>query len=80
MQHYQIKFCSELFGSNYPCSIKAAAAMVLGSTIGPALTGILLEFEFTLNIQYICISIFFIISSFSMWFGVSKSKKYLLGK
>lgn len=75
-------FWAEFFGTKYLGSIKAAAAaaMVLGSAIGPALTGILLDFEFTLNIQYICISIFFITSSFSMWLGVSKSKRYLLDK
>jgi MFS family permease len=75
-------FWAEFFGTKHLGSIKAAAAaaMVLGSAIGPALTGILLDFEFTLNIQYIFISIFFIISSFSMWLGVSKSKKYLLDK
>jgi MFS family permease len=72
-------FWAEFFGTKYLGSIKAAAAaaMVLGSAIGPTLTGILLDFEFTLNIQYICISIFFIMSSFFMWLGVSKSKKYL---
>jgi len=75
-------FWAEFFGTKHLGSIKAAAAaaMVLGSAIGPALTGILLDFEFTLNIQYICISIFFITSSFSMWLGVSKSKRYLLDK
>ncbi|MDB2610757.1 MFS transporter [Amylibacter sp.] len=75
-------FWAEFFGTKHLGSIKAAAAaaMVLGSAIGPALTGILLDFKFTLNIQYFFISIFFIISSFSMWLGVSKSKKYLLDK
>ena len=72
-------FWAEFFGTKHLGSIKAAAAaaMVLGSAIGPALTGILLDFDISLNLQYIGISIFFIISSLLMWVGISRVKKDL---
>jgi hypothetical protein len=51
--------------------------MVLGSAIGPALTGILLDFDISLNLQYVGISTFFIISSLLMLVGISRVKKDL---
>lgn len=72
-------FWAEFFGTKHLGSIKAAAAaaMVLGSAIGPALTGILLDFDISLNLQYVGISTFFIISSLLMWVGISQVKKDL---
>ncbi len=73
-------FWAEFFGTKYLGTIKAAAAaaMVLGSAIGPAITGLLLDFDISLNIQYVGISIFFAFSSAFMWIGVSRSKVHLL--
>ena len=73
-------FWAEFFGTKHLGSIKAAAAaaMVLGSAIGPALTGILLDFNISLNFQYIGISTFFVLSSLLMWVGVSRTKIYFL--
>ena len=73
-------FWAEFFGTKHLGSIKAAAAaaMVLGSAIGPALTGILLDFDISLNFQYVGISIFFVLSSLLMWVGVSRTKIYFL--
>ena len=72
-------FWAEFFGTKYLGTIKAAAAaaMVLGSAIGPAITGLLLDFDISLNIQYVGISIFFAFSSAFMWIGVSRSKVHL---
>jgi MFS family permease len=72
-------FWAEFFGTKYLGTIKAAAAaaMVLGSAIGPAITGLLLDFNISLNIQYVGISIFFTFSSALMWIGVSRSKVHL---
>ena len=72
-------FWAEFFGTKHLGSIKAAAAaaMVLGSAIGPALTGILLDFDISLNLQYVGISTFFIISSLLIWVGISRVKKDL---
>ena len=69
-------FWAEFFGTKYLGSIKAAAAaaMVLGSAIGPALTGILLDYGISLSMQYIGISTFFILSSMLMWIGVSRAQ------
>ena len=73
-------FWAEFFGTKHLGSIKAAAAaaMVLGSAIGPALTGILLDFDISLNLQYVGISMFFILSSLLMWIGVSRTKIHFL--
>ena len=67
-------FWAEHFGTRHLGSIKAAAAaaMVLGSAIGPALTGLLLDFSLPLEVQYYGISVFFLFSSLLMWLGVSR--------
>tara|TARA_B100000767_G_scaffold146897_2_gene138420 strand:+ start:1307 stop:2518 length:1212 start_codon:yes stop_codon:yes gene_type:complete len=72
-------FWAEFYGTKYLGSIKAAAtaAMVLGSAIGPALTGILLDLDISLNFQYVGISLFFALSSILMWVGISRVKKDL---
>ena len=72
-------FWAEFFGTKHLGSIKAAAVavMVLGSAIGPALTGFLLDSNLSLENQYVWISAFFVVSSFLMWVGVSKAKKSL---
>ena len=69
-------FWAEFFGTKHLGSIKAAAAaaMVLGSAIGPVLTGILLDFDISLNLQYVGISTFFILSSILIWVGVSRAQ------
>ena len=67
-------FWAEHFGTRHLGSIKAAAAaaMVLGSAIGPALTGLLLDFSLPLELQYYGISVFFLFSSLLMWLGISR--------
>ena len=74
-------FWAEFFGTKHLGSIKAAAAaaMVLGSAIGPALTGILLDFDISLNFQYVGVSTFFVLSSLLMWLGISRTKIHFLG-
>ena len=73
-------FWAEFFGTKHLGSIKAAAVavMVLGSAIGPTLTGVLLDHEVSLESQYVWISAFFGISSILMWVGVSKARKSLV--
>jgi len=67
-------FWAEFYGTKHLGSIKAAAAavMVLGSAIGPAVTGILLDYNLALDAQYVAISIFFGFSSLMMWTGVKR--------
>ena len=69
-------FWAERFGTKHLGSIKAAAAaaMVLGSAIGPALTGVLLDFSLPLEAQYVGVSVFFGASSLLMWVGVSRAR------
>ena len=69
-------FWAESFGTKHLGSIKAAAAaaMVLGSAIGPALTGVLLDFGLPLEAQYVGVSVFFGASSLLMWVGVSRAR------
>ena len=67
-------FWAEFFGTKHLGSIKAAAAaaMVLGSAIGPAITGLLLDINIALEVQYIAIASFFGFSSLMIWIGVSQ--------
>ena len=71
-------FWAENFGTKHLGSIKAAAAaaMVLGSAIGPALTGVLLDFSLPLEAQYVGVSVFFGASSLLMWVGISRARSY----
>jgi hypothetical protein len=48
---------------------------VLGSAIGPAITGVLLDFSLPLEAQYFGVSIFFGASSLLMWVGISRARK-----
>jgi MFS family permease len=70
-------FWAEHFGTKHLGAIKAsaAAAMVLGSAIGPAITGVLLDFSLPLEAQYFGVSIFFGASSLLMWVGISRARK-----
>ena len=70
-------FWAEHFGTKHLGAIKAsaAAAMVLGSAIGPAITGVLLDFSLPLETQYFGVSIFFGASSLLMWVGISRARK-----
>ena len=72
-------FWAEFYGTKHLGSIKAAAAavMVLGSAIGPAVTGILLDHDLPLDSQYVAISIFFGLSSLMMWTGVKRVRTRL---
>jgi MFS family permease len=73
-------FWAEFYGTKNLGSIKAAAAavMVLGSAIGPAVTGILLDYNLALDAQYVAVSVFFGFSSVMMWAGVRRVRASLL--
>ena len=70
-------FWAEFFGTKHLGSIKAAAAaaMVLGSAIGPAITGVLLDLNIALEFQYIAIASFFGFSSLMIWIGVAQVRR-----
>ena len=72
-------FWAEFYGTKHLGSIKAAAAavMVLGSAIGPAVTGVLLDYDLPLDTQYVAVSMFFGFSSLMMWAGVKRVRTRL---
>ena len=67
-------FWAEFYGTKYLGSIKAMAmaAMVLGSAIGPGITGILIDQGIHLETQFYWVSVYFAIASAALWFGVFK--------
>ncbi|WP_299684610.1 MFS transporter [uncultured Tateyamaria sp.] len=72
-------FWAEFYGTQHIGSIKAmaAAVMVLGSAIGPGLTGVLIDAGVGLETQYIGVAAFFIFTSVMMWIGISRSRSAL---
>ena len=56
-------FWAEIYGTRHIGSIKAlaAAVMVLGSAIGPGLTGILIDWGIGLKTQYIGVALYFLV-------------------
>ena len=67
-------FWAEFFGTNHIGSIKAMAAaiMVLGSAIGPGVTGILIDFGIGLETQFIAIAVYFLLTTAMMWIGIAR--------
>lgn len=72
-------FWADVYGTASIGSIKAmaAAVMVLGSAIGPGLTGWLIDFGLSLETQYILVAGYFMASSLIMWLGVRKAARLL---
>ncbi|MEP4196265.1 MAG: MFS transporter [Aliishimia sp.] len=69
-------FWAEFYGTRHIGSIKAmaAAVMVLGSAVGPLITGRLIDRGLALDTQYIAIAGFFGLSTICMAFGISTYK------
>jgi MFS family permease len=63
---------AEVYGTQHIGAIKALAAglMVLGSALGPALTGGLIDAGIGLEAQYIAISAYMVLASILVWMGV----------
>ena len=72
-------FWAEFYGTRHLGSIKAmaAAVMVLGSAIGPGLTGALIDYGIMFEDQMIGISTYFLCASGMAWLGVQQAKKLL---
>ncbi|MHA6264267.1 MFS transporter [Arenibacterium sp. CAU 1754] len=69
-------FWAEFYGTANIGSIKAVAAavMVLGSAIGPGLTGVLIDMGIGLEHQFLAISGYFLITTASMYIGISRAR------
>lgn len=69
-------FWAEFYGTRHLGAIKSmtVAIMVLGSAIGPGLTGVLIDAGVGLERQYIWVAMFFLISTGFMVLGVSRAR------
>ncbi|MGY3438435.1 MULTISPECIES: MFS transporter [unclassified Marinovum] len=72
-------FWAEFYGAAHLGAIKAmaAAVMVLGSALGPGLTGVLIDQGVRIEAQYLGISAFFIFTTVMMIVGVRRARPAL---
>ncbi len=72
-------FWAEFYGTAHLGSIKAmaAAVMVLGSAIGPGITGLGLDYGVSINSQFLFIAVYFVVATISMWIGINRAKPAL---
>lgn len=72
-------FWAEFYGTRHIGAIKAmaAAVMVLGSAIGPGLTGVLIDLGISLNTQFFWIGLFFVLVCSLVWVGISRARRDL---
>jgi MFS family permease len=72
-------FWAEFYGTGHIGSIKAMATaiMVLGSAIGPGITGVLIDAGMGLETQYLLVAAYFVIATVLMMVGVFKARSSL---
>lgn len=72
-------FWAEVYGTAHIGAVKAmvAAVMVFGSAIGPALTGLLIDWGIGLETQYLAIAVFMILASLAVGIGVARIRPSL---
>ncbi len=72
-------FWAEFYGTEHIGSIKAmaAAVMVLGSAIGPGVTGVLIDLGIGIEAQYAMVAGYFVIATILMMIGVSRARPSL---
>lgn len=73
-------FWAEFFGTAHIGAIKAmvAAVMVLGSAIGPGITGLLIDLGVGLELQFIWVSGYFLFATLMMFIGISRARVALI--
>ena len=73
-------FWAEFFGTRHIGAIKAVSTsiMVLGSAIGPGITGALIDRGFDFPTQMVGISIYFTLAAILVWFAVLTAQRRLL--
>ena len=69
-------FWAEFYGTGHLGAIKAmaTAVMVLGSALGPGITGILIDYGFGLETQYMAVAGYFACATVLMYVGVKKAR------
>ncbi|WIY26101.1 MFS transporter [Parasedimentitalea psychrophila] len=72
-------FWAEFFGTRHLGSIKAmaAAVMVLGSAIGPGITGLGIDLGVGIETQYLWVAIYFVFATIMMMVGVAQYRLVL---
>ncbi len=72
-------FWAEFYGTRHIGAIKATAAavMVLGSAIGPGLTGVLIDQGIGLETQFGWIAVFFLLACLSVGVGIARAVRSL---
>jgi MFS family permease len=72
-------FWAEFYGTRHLGSIKALASaiMVLGSALGPGITGTLIDLGVGLETQYVFIAAFFVVTTSLMWLGIRRARTEL---
>lgn len=72
-------FWAEFYGTRSLGAIKAVAAavMVLGSAIGPGITGLLIDLGIGIETQYIGVALYFLFSTAMMAVGVGRARRTL---
>lgn len=70
-------FWAEFYGTAHIGSIKsmATAVMVLGSAIGPGLTGLLIDLGVGIETQFIGVAMFFVATTLLMVFGITRAAR-----
>jgi hypothetical protein len=71
---WQNGFWAEFYGTKHLGALKAMASaiMVLGSAIGPGLTGLFLDLGVGLSTQYLWVAAYFALSTCFMMMGVRR--------
>ena len=69
-------FWAEFYGTGHIGSIKAMAAaiMVLGSAIGPGLTGLGIDLGLGIEAQYLLVAAYFVFTSVMMGIGIARAR------
>ena len=75
----QTGFAAEFYGTRHIGGIKAAlaAVMVLGSALGPGVTGFLIDRGMTMVDQMPWIAAYLIVASGFVWIGISQARRSL---
>jgi MFS family permease len=69
-------FWAEFYGTRHLGAIKALASaiMVLGSALGPGITGALIDWGIGLQVQYLGVAGFFGLTTLLMWVGIRSAR------
>ncbi|MFA3920075.1 MFS transporter [Ruegeria hyattellae] len=69
-------FWAEFYGTAHIGSIKAlaTAVMVLGSAIGPGLTGVLIDAGIGIETQFLWFSAYFLVACLLVWIGINRAQ------